>query len=167
MATKYEEMCNAVVTSQRNIDQYRDHCWNYLATLYNGFVMYSGVPQENITFLKWNGSDDDLSQFSQPENGEQYTLQGAAVLGEDGFWRLGVRIFLKPMATVWFAFFVAEQNGHPVVKIGDKTFNPDLQNADSRNEVYEEIISRIKDAFSFPKKVRSKSIGFTVESLQA
>ena len=92
-----------------------------------------------------------------------HSLQGAAVLGEDGFWRLGVRIFLKPLATIWFAFFVAEQNGHPVVKIGDRTYNPDLAKPDTCNEIYEGIIDRVKDAFSFPKKSKGKTIGFTVE----
>jgi len=164
MPTKYEEMCDAVATSQRNIDQYRTDCWNYLAALYNGFIVYSGIPQENVTLLKWNGSDDDLSQFSPPENGGKYSLQGAAVLGNDAFWRLGVKIFLKPWATIWFAFFVAEHDGRPTVKIGDRTYNPDLAKPDDCNEIYDEIIDRVKDAFSFPKKSKGKSIGFTVES---
>ena len=165
--SKYEEMCQSVIEAQNRDAEYRDRCWRQLATLYNGFLQYTQTPANRVTLLKWNGHDDETSRFSPPESGiGAYTIQGAAVLGSDGFWRLGIRIFLEPMATVWFAFFVAEQDGHPVTKVGDKTYRVDLDNSATRGQLYDDIVERIKDAFK-GKKQNSKAIGFVVETALA
>lgn len=161
--SKYQEMCEAVIEAERQRAEYREHCWQYMATLYNEFLEYTETPANLVTLLKWNGSDDENSCFSPPEKNMVYALPGATVLGEDGFWRLGLRIFLKPIATVWFAFFVAEQEGRPLVKVGDKTYKIDWESPNARNKLYDDIVNRIKDAFTGQKKQGNKGIGFVVE----
>jgi hypothetical protein len=159
-------MCTAVLEAEKSKAEYRDHCWKYMATIFNGFLSDCGIPQNHVTLLKWNGSNNDESRFSASDGGA-YTFPGAAVLGDDGFWRLGVRIFLEPMATISFVFYVGEEGGCPLIRVADRTYKPDLEIADSCNEIYEDVIRRVKDAFSFPKKAKSTGIGFVVESQRA
>jgi len=165
LSTKYEEMCEAALEGVKRSSEYRENCWRYMETLVRGFISYAVIPEDRITLLKWNGFDDERSQFAPPENGGVYTMAGATVLGKDGFWRLGLRILLPPMSKVWFAFFVAEQEGRPVVKIGDKTFKVNLESQESCIEVYDYIVKRVTNAFAYPKKPNDdKAIGFVVET---
>ena len=116
LPTKYEQMCVAVLGAVRGDAEYRDNCWKYMEKMVRGFLAYAEIPEDHVTLLKWNGNDDESSQFSPSERGGAYTMAGATVLGADGFcWRLGLRIVLKPMAKVWFAFLVAEQGDRPLV----------------------------------------------------
>jgi hypothetical protein len=161
--SKYQEMCDAVMESERLKGEYREHCWQYMGTIYKGFLAYTQIPDGRVTLLKWNGSDDEKSRFS-PSDGGAYAMAGATILGEDGFWRLGIRILLMPISTVWFAFFVAEQDGRPVVKVGDRTYKVDFEKPGSCDEIYEDIVKRVKDAFASSKRSSNRTIGFIVES---
>jgi hypothetical protein len=134
-----------------------------MSSLFGGFSNYCRIPRERVTFLKWNGEAGDGSRFSPPEDGRSYALPGAIVLGDDGFWRLGLRIYLE-FGTIAFAFWIAEQNGSPVTKIGEKVWRLDFSNEQLCKDFYDEVVVRVKEPFVDRKKPKGKTIGFIVDS---
>jgi hypothetical protein len=163
LATKYEEMCEAARGAQSKEAEYRDRCWQYMGSLVSGFLRYCAIPQDRVTFLKWNGKTGADSRFAAPQDGGAYTMLGATVMDSDGFWRLGFHLNLG-LGSIAFAFWIAEQNGSPITKIADKTWKLDFSNQQECNEFYEEVVDRVKEAFDGSRKPKVKSVGFVVDS---
>lgn len=144
MVTKYAEICEVVQATRKSEDEYRDRCWKYMGTLLSGFLSYCAIPQERVMLLKWNGLRGDASKFTAPEDAGIYSMAGATVLDEDGFWRLGLRISFGS-AAIAFAFWVGEQDGGPITKIADKTWKLDFSNQHQCEEFYDEVVRRVKE----------------------
>ena len=162
MATKYEEMREAVNTARKNAEQYRERCWKYMNLLFTGFVRYCAIPPDCVTLLKWNGIMGEGSAFESAEP-SSFTMMGATVLGDDGFWRLGLRISLGSGA-VQLAFAVAEQDGIPVIRGADKPRPIDFSDQQQCNDFYDEVVGKIKAAFIEPQKPKGTTFGFIVQT---
>jgi hypothetical protein len=164
VATKYEEMCEAAKSARIKKDQYRERCGKDLGDLFVGFLRYCAIPQASVTFLRWNGSDDEDGAFRLPEEPNmRYTMAGAIVLDAEGFWRIGVHVDLG-VGTIFFPLLMAEQDGIAVTKVAGKNLKIDVSNQQECNEFYDQLVSRLKEAFSDPKKSKSSGFGFIVSS---
>ncbi len=51
----YTDMCNAARNAQLQSNALRERAFGYFAKILQGLITHCGVPQEAITFLKWNG----------------------------------------------------------------------------------------------------------------
>ena len=93
-------------------------------------------------------------------------MAGATVLDAEGFWRIGVHVDLG-VGTIFFPLWMAEQDGIAVTKVAGKNLKIDVSNQQECNEFYDQLVSRIKEAFSDPKKSKSSGFGFIVGSPEA
>lgn len=159
-------MCETARAAQKNRHAYRERCWQYMASVLNGFLTYSQIPSPNVTFLRWNGLAGENSHYEQAESGRRFTVPGATVLGEDGFWNLGLSITLTAGTFVSFALFVSEQDGKPVAKVGapGKTYALDFTDQQQCAVFYEDLVEKIKQCFGDPRKPQPRVIGFALES---
>ena len=162
MPTKYEEMCEAARNGRKNRNDYRERCWGCMNQILNGFLAYTETPLNTVTYLRWNGLLGEASTYEAADEGHRYASAGATVLGEDGFWNLGIRIALSAGAIISFVLFVAEQDGKLVAKVGTsgKLYTLDLSNQHTCNELYDDIVAKAKSAFDERRKPEQKLIGF-------
>src|SRR5690242_982703 len=122
--SKYEEICDVAVKARKDWIARRERCWKYMASLTNGFIGYSGIPREQVTFLRSNEAKGEERTYLEAEPGRVYSLLGATVLDkEDDYYHLGVHITLGPasvLSALWisFALCVTEEGGKPKVKLG-------------------------------------------------
>jgi hypothetical protein len=165
LSTKYEEMCDAARNAVNEASNYRERCWNYLASLVNGLSSYCTFPQESVRMLKWNELDGPASAYEEPESGGVYNVIGAATLDNEGFWRLGIRLALVGMVSVSFPICVAEQNGQTVVKVGSagRIYKVDPSDQNACTPLYDEVVQKVITSFADPKRPRTKVIGFTLQ----
>jgi hypothetical protein len=118
-----------------------------------------------IRNIRWLGHILWCTRASDPayrESGEPHNMLAATVLDADGFWRLGLRINLNSGA-IFFAFWIAEQDGTVLTKIGDKTYKIDFSNQQQCDDFYDEVVNRVKASFADRRKSKPKSIGFAVD----
>ena len=166
--TKYEEMCEAAKSARKEFLAYQERCWGYFFSIIGGLEDHCGVPEDKITYLKWNGLRDEKRRYLAAEPGVTYALPGTIDYDEtDGFWHLGLRIVLGPDNVVpkpWitFALCVKEQNQTPMVKMGinSKPQAVHLDDENARNQYCEIITEQVVKSFSNPTDPGSKVIGF-------
>lgn len=165
-------MCAAAETARKRYLDAQQRCWGYLFSILGGLVEHCGVPDDQITFLRWNGLQGDERRYLPLEEGNVYTLTGATVFDEsDGYWHLGLLIYLNPRnhlprLHIVFALCVTERNDAPLVKVGidGKPRTVFLNNPAARNQFCEEIVQRAISTFEkadYPK-VSQQAIGFNL-----
>lgn len=168
--TKYEEMCEAAKNARKEFLAYQQRSWGYFGAIINGLQTHCGVPVDKITYLKWNGHQEEARQYLAAEEGMKYALPGAIDYDEiNGFWNLGILITVTPdnvfpKQWVTFALCIKEQNQTPLVKIGldGKAQLVQLENLGARNQYCEMIAEQVIKAFSDPTEPGSKVIGFAL-----
>ena len=168
--SKYDEICQALNNAVSRWIQYRERCWDYLATIVHGLVVDWGIPPENVTFLRSNDLPGEERRYSPPEGGGQYTLPGAVTFDKDDeYWQLGVSITLSPAGTfpkrwVGLVLCVTESEGQTLVKLNTNGKPRRIDFNDSRQctELYDEIAEYLKGLFDNPRKI-TKQVGFLAE----
>jgi hypothetical protein len=167
----YQDMCIAAKNAQTEFFAYRDRCFKYLNLIVEGLHSHCGVPDDQITYLKWNGKEGTERWYSPAENGRVYSLPGAVAFDEsDGFWHLGLSIGLTPenelpKQRVAFVICVAEQGETVQVKMGidAKPKTVFIHNEQARNLFCEGIAQGAITAFNeAKKKPKSDTIRFRV-----
>ena len=153
MSTKYEEMRQAAINASQNWEAYRQRCVNYMGMFLDGFLRHCGIPENQITYLRWNGATDER---------RTYTLQGAMVFDEsNGYWHLGISLDLTSMRFVMFLLCVTEENTKPVFRFGGKSRSLDFNDPSQTYPMYEEIVETIKRSFCERRSSESRRIGFS------
>jgi len=169
--SKYDEMCAAAESARKEWFAKQERCWKCLFSLMGGLMNYCGVPDDRITYLRWNGLNGVERNYSRPEGGGSYTLPGATYFDEeDGFWHLGVHIALGPPGhlpptAVTFVLCVEDQAGHSMLKIGidGNVGQMDPTDPTQVNAFCDRIFENVKQSFHEPNSPKRKSLGFTFE----
>lgn len=162
MATKFEEMRAAARDSLNRKAEYQQRCFSHMQRLYRGFLKYCEIPENQVSFWRWNGLVGEEAEFTRLQKNEPNNVLTAMVLGEDGFWRLGLRINLMAGA-VFFPIWISERDGAAVTKIADETISIDLDNERQCAEFYDKVVDRVKETFSDGKKSKTRGYGFAVD----
>jgi hypothetical protein len=170
--TKFDEMRDAANKGRRDFIAFRDRSWGYLIKLVTGFSEHCGVPNDQITLLRWNGLTGDERAYSASGDGKYVIPQAAEFDEEDGYWHLGVRVTLSDPGNFpvnWFAFTlcVTEEQCKPVVKLGfmGKPQSLDFEQPTQCAPFYEGIVTTVMQRIKAPiKKDSQKTIGFTFAS---
>ena len=165
--SKYEQMYEACELTRREWFAHRDRCLGYITSLVNGFSDYCEIPYGRLTFLRSNDLSGEEKQYTQPDDGERYTLMDAIKYDEeDGYWHLGIGILLTPpgrLPSYWvsFALCVTENNEKATIKIGwaGKPLEICIEDSDQCDRFYEWVCENIKQSFG-PRKSTQLPIGF-------
>ena len=159
----YSEMRDAALNAQQRFNGMRDRAYGCLGKVVQGLITHCQVPQDKITFLKWNGGLDEQRHYYPADAGQRYSLQGAAVFDDsDGYWHLGIRISLTQLQFVSFALCVTQQDGTIKVKTGVDA-KPQTLNIDNEAELRaycESIADKVIQVYAEPKSSESRTFGF-------
>jgi hypothetical protein len=72
-----------------------------------------------------------------------------------------------PQRWVSFALSASDQNGTPIVRLGEagKPFLINFDDPSQSGEFYESLVEKIKRSFREPKKAGTETIGFQISQL--
>ena len=161
--TKYDEICEVSRVAGQDWIETRKRCWDHMTKFVNGFLKYCGIPKDRVVYLRWNKLRGAQSLYTGLGQGEGYGFIPPAMEFDDdnGFWRLGFKIFFKHQE-LFIPFFVNDRNGKAVIKVGiaGNARLVDLTDTQQREAMYEHLIRRIKQYLRNPLK--ASAIGFTV-----
>ncbi len=163
----YSDMCNAARNAQLQLYARKERAFASFSKILQGMITHCGVPQEAITFLKWNGEGEENRLYLPAEEGQLYSMQAATQFDEsDKYWHLGVRIRLSQLQFVTFALCVGEEDGALKVKAGNGG-EPQNFALDSEAEI-KMICNSIAEAvilvYSDPRNSTMKEVGFSPNS---
>lgn len=161
--SKYEEMRSAARAARAAFDEYRQRSVQALGTVVEGLEDYCEVPNERIVLLKWNGEYEELRGYVPAEAGRRFALPGAVEHDSaDGYWYLGLQIWLNQTQWITFPIGVIEIDGQTKFKMASsdpKAFNPSDPN--QVEAVCIGIANEIIRVYREPRgEARAKKIGF-------
>jgi hypothetical protein len=163
----YNDMCNAARNAQLQTYTRKERAFASFSRILQGLITYCGVPQEAITFLKWNGEGEENRRYLPAEDGQLYSMQAATQFDDsDKYWHLGVRIRLSQLQFVTFALCVGDEDGTLKVKAGDRG-KPQNLALDSDTEIKvlcDSIAEAVIQVYSDPKNSAMKDVGFSPNS---
>lgn len=144
--SKFEEMCKTVADARKAWTEYRDRCFQHMASLAGGFVSYCEIPREHFHFLPVD---------KEPEDNTQYFLPGAIHLDSDGYWHVGWSITLLeapnifPYRRVLVRVGLTERDGKIMVKRGwdHESQELDIKDKSQCDDFYAGIVERVKEYF--------------------
>jgi len=144
--TRYEDLCQAYVTSRNNYFAYHKECLEFCGRLLDGLVKNFEIPADRIRVIPVD---------QPPEPGKEYELAQVMKLAPDTFWHFGLEITLceRPdlcLQQVMIRFRVKKEKSHFVVKLGNRAqeefhIMPEVS-ADMR-KVYDYIFQFVKNTF--------------------
>jgi len=89
--TKYSEFCKAFADGRKRYFDHRDACLWFADALVAGMIDYFQVPADHAAYRPLN---------EEPKERTTYTVHGAAHLGEDAAWHVGVGIRVEEAPNV-------------------------------------------------------------------
>ena len=113
--SRYEELCNAYKKYSDDRIAFVERSKNFITKLVNEFLSFLDAPENQVRFFPPEADTDD----------QVYSPDGAATLGEDGWWRIIVQVTLTQGPNVFhklnarMLFKVRTEPDKFVVQIGD------------------------------------------------
>jgi hypothetical protein len=116
--TKFEELCNSYANARKRFFNYEDECLHFGEKMVDGLTEYLECPPEQVNYYPPDKeSDPNVS----------YNIHSATILGDDGFWQIGIGIGLyeapnvRPQENVRSTLLIRKDDSHYVVKYGKQS----------------------------------------------
>lgn len=113
--TRFEELCGSFANARKRYFNYEKDCMEFGEKMVDGLVKYLECPPEQVNYYPPDKeSDPNVS----------YNIHGATVLGEDGFWHVGIGIGIyeapnvRPQENVRSTLLIKKEDGRFTVKYG-------------------------------------------------
>lgn len=145
--TRFEELCKSYANARKKYFNYEDECMRFGVDMVNGLVKYLECPPEQVNYYPPDKeSDPNIS----------YNIHGATILGEDGFWHVGIGIGLyeapklRPQENVRSTLLIKKVDDHFIVKYGKESpdeFKICEGKVEDLNEFYDYIFEEIKELY--------------------
>jgi len=144
--TRYQDLCEAYVTSRDNYFSYQKECLEFSGQLLQGLASDFQIPDDRVRVIPVD---------QPPEAEKEYTLAQVMKLGPDTFWHFGLEFTLceRPelcLQQVMIQFRVKKERDHFLVKLGNRAqeefrIAPELD-GDFR-DLFDHIFNFVKNAF--------------------
>jgi hypothetical protein len=116
--TRFEELCQSFANARKRYFNYENECMDFGEKMVDGLVEYLECPPEQVNYYPPDKeSDPNVS----------YNIHGASMLGEDGFWHVGIGIGIyeapnvRPQENVRSTLLIKKENGCFTVKYGKES----------------------------------------------
>ncbi len=116
--TRFEELCESFANARKRYFNYENECMDFGVKMVDGLVEYLECPPEQVNYYPPDKeSDPNVS----------YNIHGASMLGEDGFWHVGIGIGIyeapnvRPQENVRSTLLIKKENGCFTVKYGKES----------------------------------------------
>jgi len=146
--SKFEKLCQSFANARKRYFNYEKECMEFGGKMVNGLVDYLECPPEQVNYYPPDKESDP---------NVRYNIKGATILGEDGFWQIGIGIGLyeapnvRPQENVRSTLLIKKEDSHFIVKYGresDDEFRIDENNEeDDLKEFYNHIYHEIKELY--------------------
>lgn len=145
--TKFEELCESFANARKRYFNYENECMDFGIKMVDGLKEYLQCPPEQVNYYPPDKeSDPNIS----------YNIHGATILGEDGFWHVGIGIGLyeapnvRPQENVRSVLLIRKDNSHFVVKYGREStekFKICEDDKEDLEKFYDHVFEEVKELY--------------------
>jgi hypothetical protein len=145
--TRFDELCESYASARKKFFNYEEECMEFGVKMVDGLVEYLECPPEQVNYYPPDKeSDPNVS----------YNIHGATVLGEDGFWHVGIGIGLyeshnrRPQENVRSTLLIKKDDNSFIVKYGKESkdeFKICEDNEESLEKFYGHVFEEIKELY--------------------
>ena len=145
--TRFEELCESYTNARKKYFNYEDECMHFGTEMVDGLIKYLECPPEQVNYYPPDKeSDPNVS----------YNIQGATILGDDGFWHVGIGIGLyevqnvRPQENVRSTLLIKKDDSHFIVKYGKQSqdeFRIGEDSVEDLKKFYDHVFKEIKDLY--------------------
>ncbi len=145
--TRFERLCESFANARKRYFHYETECMEFGEKMVDGLVHYLECPPEQVNYYP-------PDQKSDPN--VRYNIHGATILGDDGFWQIGIGIGLyeapnvRPQENVRSTLLIKKDDSHFVVKYGRESheeYRIAKDDGEALDEFYDHVYHEIKELY--------------------
>jgi len=144
--TRFEELCESYSHARKRFFNYEHDCMDFGEDMVSGLVSYLECPPEQVNYYPPDKESDP---------NVRYNIHGATILGEDGFWQIGIGIGIyeapnvRPQENVRSTILIKKHDSHFIVKYGKESHEEYRigENKEGLDKFYDHIFEEIKDLY--------------------
>jgi hypothetical protein len=145
--TRFEELCESYANARKGFFDYENECMEFGTKMVEGLREYLECPPEQVNYYPPDKESDP---------NVTYNIHGATILGEDGFWNVGIGIGIyeapnvRPQENVRSTLLIKKNDSHFVVKYGKESkeeFRIYEDKEKDLKEFYDHIFEEIKELY--------------------
>jgi len=145
--TRFEKLCQSFANARERYFNYETECLEFGEKMIQELVEYLECPPEQVNYYPPDKESDP---------NVKYNIHGAKMLGDDGFWQIGIGIGLyeapnvRPQENVRSTLLIKKIDSHFIVKYGREShdeFRVDEETDEGLNEFFDHIYHEIKELY--------------------
>ena len=137
--TRFEELCESYANARKKFFNYEHECMDFGSKMVAGLAEYLECPPEQVNYYPPDKESDP---------NVTYNIQGATILGEDGYWHVGIGIGIyeapnvRPQENVRSTLLIKKNNSHFIVKYG-KLSKEEYRICEDKKEDFKEFYDHV------------------------
>ncbi len=145
--TRFEDLCESYSKARKRFFNYEDECMQFGEKMVSGLVNYLECPPEQVNYYPPDKESDP---------NVRYNIHSATILGDDGFWQIGIGIGLyeapnvRPQENVRSTLQLRKDNSHFIVKYGRQAteeYKIGVEDEEDLKRFYDHVFEEIKDLY--------------------